>query len=79
MKRFFTATILSMALLTTQVEAKTLQFAQISDMHLSPIAIDEIEENNLTGGDYLLKAIKEINSNKEIEFVICWLNEVVFS
>ena len=71
MKRFLITTLLSFIILSSsQVEAKNLQFAQISDMRLSLIAQDEIEEGTLTPGDYLLQAIKEINENKEIKFVI---------
>lgn len=71
MKKAFLLFVIFINLLICAVcEAKTLQFAQISDMHLSLIPENEIKEGELTKGDYLLKAIKEINENKEIKFVI---------
>lgn len=71
MKKILVTTLLCfMMLFGSQVSAKSLQFAQISDMHLSQIPVDEIPEGTMTKGDYLLKAIKEINQNKDIKFVI---------
>jgi len=71
MKKILATMMFSLLLgFTTEVMAKNIQFAQISDMHLSQIAEDEIAQGELTKGDYLLKAIKEINKNKNVKFVI---------
>ncbi len=53
-----------------QVQAKKLQFVQISDTHLSLSGQDYRGRKVTESADCLKKAIKEINKNKNIKFVI---------
>ena len=57
-------------LLSLPVCAKTLQFVQISDTHLSLSGEDYRGRKVTESAQCLKKAIKEINKNKDVKFVI---------
>ncbi len=71
MKKFLIIIMFFVAMIfTSPLYAKELQFVQFSDTHLSSSGEDYRGRKVSAAADYLKKAIKEINKNRKIKFVI---------
>ncbi len=71
MKKLLIIMIFFVAMIfTAPLNAKELQFVQFSDTHLSSTGEDYRGRKVSASADYLRQAIKEINKNKKVKFVV---------